>query len=105
MPSRAISAARCIACGWTESTFVVVFYEVMVDRDADVSAPAAYWGMGISRSGGGAEQDRRTIGSRFVVSDGLVSKYARHDTGLADALASAGLAVDDEVTHRGQLTR
>ena len=44
------------------------------------------------------QQDRRTIGSRFVVREGLVAAYARHDDGVEEAVAAAGLDVErDEV--------
>lgn len=39
----------------------------------------------------GEPQDRLTIGSEFVVRDGQVARYVRHDSGVADALIAAGL--------------
>lgn len=39
----------------------------------------------------GGLQDRLVIGSEFVVRDGRVVRYVRHDDGVADALAAAGL--------------
>jgi hypothetical protein len=50
----------------------------------------------------GAEQGRSRIASEFLVdpSERLVTRYVRHDTGPAAALAAAGLSEDDEVTGR-----
>ena len=39
----------------------------------------------------GEPQDRLVIGSEFVVRDARVARYVRHDTGVANALAVAGL--------------
>ena len=51
----------------------------------------------------GEGQDRIRNASRFVVQNGAVTDYERHDDGLAAALARSGLTVADEVTTRGQL--
>lgn len=47
----------------------------------------------------GEHQDRATIASQFLIEDGLVTRYARHDA-LSTALESAGLNPSDEVTAR-----
>jgi hypothetical protein len=47
-------------------------------------------------SGGGAR-----VASRFLVDGASVARYARHDEGLAGALAAAGLTADDEVVAAG----
>lgn len=39
----------------------------------------------------GEPQAQLQIGSEFVVRDGQVARYVRHDTGIADALVAAGL--------------
>lgn len=39
----------------------------------------------------GESQNRLVIGSEFVVREGRVVRYVRHDSGAADALAAAGL--------------
>jgi hypothetical protein len=49
----------------------------------------------------GEPQDRLVIGSEFVVRDDRVTRYVRHDNGVADALAAAGLDEQrDVVTSR-----
>jgi hypothetical protein len=48
----------------------------------------------------GAERGRARVASRFVVGDGRVASYARHDDGLQTALTAAGLGIEDEVTER-----
>ena len=47
-----------------------------------------------------AAQSRSRVASRFLVRDGLVARYVRHDAGVDDALRAAGLTVEDEVRHR-----
>lgn len=42
-------------------------------------------------TGSGVEQERRVVGSRFRICDGLVAGYARHDSGAAEAVSAAGL--------------
>lgn len=44
-----------------------------------------------------ASRGRARIASRFRVDGGSVARYARHDDGLAPALAAAGLTDADEV--------
>lgn len=39
----------------------------------------------------GDPQDRLVIGSEFVVHEGRVIRYVRHDSGVTDALRSAGM--------------
>jgi hypothetical protein len=39
----------------------------------------------------GAQQDQRVIGSEFTVHASRVARYVRHDAGVSDALAAAGL--------------
>jgi hypothetical protein len=51
----------------------------------------------------GEAQDRLRNASRFVVRNGVVTEYQRHDDGLHAALESSGLTAADEVTTRGQL--
>lgn len=41
--------------------------------------------------GSGADQERRLVGSRFQVRDGLVTSFARHDSGATEAVSAAGL--------------
>lgn len=45
----------------------------------------------------GAEQGRARVASRFVIHDGTVAAYQRHDT-LDAALTAAGLTAADEVS-------
>lgn len=44
--------------------------------------------------------DARRLASEFLVVDGRVDRYVRHDGGLADALAASGLTGADEVVAR-----
>ncbi|RKQ88353.1 hypothetical protein C8N24_6395 [Solirubrobacter pauli] len=46
------------------------------------------------------ELGRACIASRFVIRDGRVASYQRHDDGLRAALTAAGLSTDDEVLDR-----
>lgn len=39
----------------------------------------------------GERQGQRVIGSEFVVRDGRITCYVRHDSGLSEALLAAGL--------------
>lgn len=48
----------------------------------------------------GDEHGRARLASRFVIKDGRVASYQRHDDGLLPALSAAGLSIDDEVTER-----
>jgi hypothetical protein len=48
----------------------------------------------------GLELGRARVTSRFLVADNRVASYARHDDGLAPALAAAKLTDADEVTAR-----
>jgi hypothetical protein len=49
----------------------------------------------------GEPQDRLVIGSEFVVRDGRVTRYVRHDSGVTAALDTAGLDERQNlVTHR-----
>jgi SnoaL-like domain len=48
----------------------------------------------------GARRGSARVASRFVVDDGRVASYARHDDGLQPALTAAGLGVADEVIER-----
>jgi hypothetical protein len=61
---------------------------VVVEQDGRWSDPA-----------GGTERGRARVACRFVVCDGAVARYQRHDT-LPAALASAGLTMNDEVRAR-----
>ena len=45
----------------------------------------------------GIEQERRVVGSRFKVRDGLVASYVRHDAGAAEAVSAAGLDLDRDL--------
>jgi hypothetical protein len=62
---------------------------VVVEQDAAWDDPST-----------GAAQARSRIASRFLVRDGLVARYVRHDAGVGEALRAAGLGVGDEVRHR-----
>ena len=46
----------------------------------------------------GDVQSTADTASQFVVVDGMVDRYVRHDTGLDAALDNAGLTLADEVT-------
>lgn len=48
----------------------------------------------------GDVQGERVIGSEFVVRDGRVARYVRHDSGVADALVAAGLDEHDSLVTR-----
>src|SRR3954447_6145721 len=48
----------------------------------------------------GARRGSARVASRFVVDDGRVASYARHDDGLQPALRAAALSVEDEVIER-----
>jgi hypothetical protein len=48
----------------------------------------------------GAEQGRGRVASQFVVAEGRVATYVRHDAGLSSALRAAHLSDADEVTAR-----
>jgi ribosome-binding protein aMBF1 (putative translation factor) len=45
----------------------------------------------------GERQDRRVIGSEFVVRNGRVVRYVRHDSGVADALLAARLDEEQDL--------
>jgi hypothetical protein len=62
---------------------------VVVEQDARWADPAS-----------DAERGRARVASRFVVDDGRVASYARHDDGLQPALSAAGLSADQEVVER-----
>ncbi len=49
----------------------------------------------------GQEGGQAIVASDFVVADGHVVRYARHDAALDPALRSAGLTDRDEVVERG----
>lgn len=47
----------------------------------------------------GVEQERRLVGSRFQVRDGLAASYVRYDSAVAEAVSAAGVDVErDRVT-------
>src|SRR3954463_15864531 len=62
---------------------------VVVEQDARWVDPAS-----------GAERGQARVASRFVVNDGRVARYARHDDGLQPALSAAGLGTAQEVVER-----
>jgi len=63
---------------------------------------AAVWHDPVS----GAEQERRLVGSRFQVRDGLVASYTRYDSGVSEAVSAAGLDLErDLVTGHGVRVR
>ncbi|WP_448612004.1 nuclear transport factor 2 family protein [Geodermatophilus sp. URMC 60] len=62
---------------------------VVVEQDATWADPAT-----------GAGRGRAVVASRFLVADGVISRFQRHDEGLPAALAAAGLGDADEVTAR-----
>jgi hypothetical protein len=62
---------------------------VVVEQDARWVDPAS-----------DAERGQARVASRFVVDDGRVASYARHDDGLQPALNAAGLRIEDEVIER-----
>ena len=47
-----------------------------------------------------AARGRAVVAARFLVTDGVISRFQRHDDGLPAALAAAGLRESDEVTAR-----
>jgi hypothetical protein len=63
---------------------------VVVEQDATWADPAT-----------GAERGRAVVASEFLVADGVVTRFRRHDDGLPAALAAAGLRESDEVAARG----
>lgn len=63
--------------------------DVVVEQDARWDDPAT-----------GVESGRAVVGTHFTVTDGLVTRIARHDDGLQAALDSAGLTGADEVVVR-----
>jgi hypothetical protein len=62
---------------------------VVVEQDARWTDPAT-----------ATPRGRARVASRFRVDGGSVAAYARHDDGLAPALAAAGLSDADEVHAR-----
>ncbi len=62
---------------------------VVVEQDATWVDPAT-----------GAARGRAVVAARFLVTDGVISRFQRHDDGLPAALAAAGLRESDEVTAR-----
>jgi hypothetical protein len=50
--------------------------------------------------GSDADRGHARVASRFVVNDGRVALYARHDDGLQPALDTAGLSIEHEVIER-----
>ena len=62
---------------------------VVVEQDAAWADPAT-----------GAERGRAVVAARFLVADGVITRFQRHDDGLPAALAAAGLQESDEVTAR-----
>ena len=64
---------------------------VVVEQDATWVDPAT-----------GAERGRAVVAARFLVVDGVIARFQRHDDGLPTALAAAGLRESDEVTARAR---
>ena len=62
---------------------------VVVEQEATWADPAT-----------GAERGRAVVASEFLVADGVITRFRRHDEGLCAALAAAGLRHSDEVTAR-----
>ena len=62
---------------------------VVVEQEATWADPAT-----------GAERGRAVVASEFLVVDGVITRFRRHDEGLPAALAAAGLRHADEVTSR-----
>lgn len=62
---------------------------VVVEQDATWADPAT-----------GAERGRAVVASAFLVADGVITRFERHDDGLPSALAAAGLRESDEVSAR-----
>ncbi|WP_175479478.1 nuclear transport factor 2 family protein [Geodermatophilus siccatus] len=63
---------------------------VVVEQDATWADPAT-----------GDERGRAAVASGFLVADGVITRFRRHDDGLPAALAAAGLRGADEVAARG----
>ena len=63
--------------------------DVVVEQDATWTDPAT-----------GTERGRAVVAARFLVADGVITRFQRHDDGLPAALAAAGLQESDEVTAR-----
>lgn len=82
-PARAGSTARPLrwSCG--------AGGPVVVEQDATWIDPAT-----------GTERGRAVAASQFLVTDGLIVRFQRHDDGLPAASAAAGLGESDEVTAR-----
>jgi hypothetical protein len=62
---------------------------VVVEQDATWVDPAT-----------GAERGGAVVASEFLVADGVITRFRRHDDGLPAALAAAGLGESDEVVAR-----
>ena len=62
---------------------------VVVEQDATWIDPAT-----------GTERGRAVVAAQFLVADGRIVRFQRHDDGLPAALAAAGLGESDEVTAR-----
>jgi hypothetical protein len=62
---------------------------VVVEQDATWADPAT-----------GAERGRAVVAAQFLVTEGVITRFQRHDDGLPAALAAAGLRESDEVTAR-----
>ena len=62
---------------------------VVVEQDATWIDPAT-----------GTERGRAVVAAQFLVTDGRIVRFQRHDDGLPAALAAAGLGESDEVTAR-----
>ena len=62
---------------------------VVVEQDATWIDPAT-----------GTERGRAVVAAQFLVTDGRIARFQRHDDGLPAALAAAGLVESDEVTAR-----
>jgi hypothetical protein len=60
---------------------------VVVEQDATWTDPAT-----------GADRGRAVVASEFLVADGVITRFRRHDDGLPAALAATGLRESDEVT-------
>jgi SnoaL-like domain len=64
---------------------------VVVEQDATWTDPAT-----------GADRGRAVVASEFLVADGVITRFRRHDDGLRAALAATGLRESDEVTRAGR---
>ena len=60
---------------------------VVVEQDATWADPET-----------GVERGRAVVAARFLVADGVIARFQRHDDGLPVALTAAGLRESDEVT-------